>query len=168
MIDIYNWLQYYCFEKGYIFIGETPYGINVNLDDNKEGETYVFYNIIANGTIQSADDYNKNLLVTDTAEIGVFERCIKEDEGENYYPIIKSVKTKAITLYRDLLNDCPDLNPATFETAVDSKDSNNVVCKLTLPYPELISTCSDLEDKTDYEKGYEVGYADGYADGKQS
>lgn len=126
-------------------IVDTSAGLNVDRDENvSDAETNgdkncLFYNIIENGTMQIGE-FNRKMNIVHNYEIGILKRCIKETSGEDYFNGIQELMDIASLLF-EVLHQEYEIMSASYDTAVDSLDNNNIIVKLNVSITETVNIC---------------------------
>lgn len=143
MLDIRKYLSDYAESKGFKLITETTFGLNVDsdeqVDDLTDAKEELFLNVVENGNL-ATNQFGSSINVTHNYEIGLFKRCIKENDGDEYYNDIQLLIYEMLELYKSLMFDF-DIQSATYETGVDALDSNNVAIKLIFSVVEKLDIC---------------------------
>lgn len=141
---IKDFLNKFACKNGLYLIVDTSYGLNVDRDepadrgDVKDTDA-VFLNVIESGSM-SISESGRKLNIIHNYEIGLFKRCIKETDGISYYDDIQFLLNIIKDLMIDIHNEF-DVQNASYDTAIDSLDSNNVVVKLNLSIEEDVNIC---------------------------
>lgn len=141
---IRDFLNKFAQDENLDFIVETAHGLNVARDEvvsdrNTFGDkNCLFYNVIESGSINTIS--SRKIDVVTNYEVGLLKRCIKETDGDEYYNDIKELKQILIRLFKSV-NSKFNVQSATFDTAVDSLDNNNVIIKLNFAIVEDINIC---------------------------
>lgn len=140
MLDIREVLQDWIKENDCYLITDTTQGLNVDRDRNisdrgdYRDKDAVFLNIAESGTLQ-LDELGRSINIEHTYELGLFKKCLKETDGDEYYNDNQFLMGKIVSLFR-YLSQKLDVSYGSYSNAVDQLDSNNVCIKLQITISE--------------------------------
>lgn len=144
MREFVKLLKEFAKKNDMICIVDSSYGLNTTIDkyiadkgDVNDKDT-LFYNIISTGNIQI--DSDRKYSVQHNFEIGIFRRCHKEDEGENYFVDLADVIDKIEELFIEIYKNF-DVYSGTYDVGIDDLDMNCVCVKLTVSITDKKTIC---------------------------
>lgn len=144
MREFVKLLKEFAKKNDMICIVDSSYGLNTTIDkyiadkgDVNDKDT-LFYNIISTGNIQI--DSDRKYSVQHNFEIGIFRRCYKEDEGENYFVDLADVIDKIEELFIEIYKNF-DVYSGTYDVGIDDLDVNCVCVKLTVSITDKKTIC---------------------------
>lgn len=143
MIDIDSILQDYCEQNDVYHLVDTEFGQNEWIDRFRYAEQQyaLWLNIIESGTFDMAGSVNSRVVNHQrTVSITMAEKCIKEDEGANYYNQFVGLLSQQENLFKYLVRMF-NVSSASYETAVDWDDLNMVATTLTITFEDTDIVC---------------------------
>lgn len=144
LTNIAGIMQEYAQEHDYYDILEYNAGANVMLDKFllQDKEYALFQNIIETAGLTNTDT-GRYLNVERTIEFTMLKKSpTKDDEGQNYYPIIYDLENRLLDFYVHLQKTVPNImDGAIIETGIDTYDATMVLAKLTITIIDNVPIC---------------------------
>lgn len=143
-MKIREFIADFAIKNNLVFINDTSAGLNIDRDDPADSETpndkdCIFLNVVETGSM-TMREFNRKFEVIRNIEVGLLKRCHKEADGIEYQADFEKLFEVVKKLYLSLNKEF-DIQSATFDNAVDSLDSNNVVYKLNFSISEVENVC---------------------------
>ena len=145
MIDILQICKDFCEDNDLAFVLESPKGINISADQLMQDKVLFWLNVIESGSIDM-DTYGDNVKHERNIEIVMFRDCNLEDEGEEYYRLLDTLRTLSVKFYVFMLNqgnDSDTFSSFMTENGVDQLDHNCVMQLIRFSVTEISPTCDN-------------------------
>lgn len=146
MIDILKICKDFCEDNDLVFLTETPKGVNISADQLMQEKVLFWLNVIESGSI-GMDTYGDQVRHERNIEIVLFRDCNLEDEGEEYYRLLDTLRTLSVKFYIYLLNngnDSDTFSQFMTENGVDQLDHNCVMQLIRFSVTEISPTCENI------------------------